>query len=143
MKRHGRGARTEKFIDSHVVALGDGTYYCKLADHGVVRPKATWFTEDEAEGQAEYLHGRGYPAARAEARAGRNTAVSPAPSPDTPETATGEYVLKFADGTYYATNSPWRGVDRIRATRGRHAEVQVLAGKLRALRYAVTVEPVS
>lgn len=41
------------------------------------------------------------------------------------------YVIRFADGTYYSSSSPWTGSPKDSATEMNHKNVTLIANKLR------------
>ena len=141
--------------ETHIVALGDGKYFCRGRVRGVAREKATWYTEEEAEGQAAYLRETGYPKAAAEPHVDRSGGTVPpvvpasAPAP-TPVAATvppppapaevRDHVVRLDSGGYYCSTVVGQGVPVTQATRLSREGAQRVVDKLRPLAFGASVE---
>jgi hypothetical protein len=142
--------------ETHIVALGDGKYFCRGRVRGVAREKATWYTEEEAEGQAAYLRETGHPKAAAEPHVDRSggtvaaagvSTVAPAPAPvipaSTPSPAPAEvrdHVVRLDSGGYYCSTVVGQGVPVAQATRLSREGAQRVVDKLRPLAFGASVE---
>lgn len=145
--------------ETHIVALGDGKYFCRGRSRGGPRDKATWYTEEEAEGVAAYLRETGHPRAVAVLHADRaggvvptaamSTAaavvapasaatrvVAPAPAP----TGVRDHVVKFDSGGYYCNTVAGAGVPIAQATRLTREGAQRVVDRLRPLAFGASVE---
>jgi hypothetical protein len=142
--------------ETHIVALGDGKYFCRGRVRGVTRDKATWLAQDEAEGQALYLREKGYPKAQAEPHVdGGSTPSAPAPAsaPAAPPTTSvpvppvppstvevRDHVVKLDAGGYYCSAVAWQGVPLAQATRLSREGAQRVVDKLRPMAVGASVE---